>query len=67
MNDAQRFAIRSLLDAGKTPLEAAKELDIHFHIVRAFCEREQLEPRKFFVATEVRKATAEDAYWPPEC
>lgn len=67
MTDAQRYAIRSLLNAGKTPLEAARELDIHFHIVRAFCERNGLEPRKFFIATEVRKATAADSYWRPEC
>lgn len=67
LNDIQQFAVRSLLNAGKTPLEAAKELDIHFHIVRAFCECNGLEPRKYFVAMGVRKAVQEDAYWPPEC
>lgn len=63
MTESDKAVIHSLLDAGNTPLDAAKALGLQFHHVRAFCERNKLEPRKFFVAKDIRKSTYADAFW----
>lgn len=66
MTEAQKSEIRAKLDSGMTPLETSYALGIAFHLIKDFCWRESLQPRIFFIAKEIRKATYADIYWPPE-
>lgn len=64
MTPAQKEILSSWLDQGKTPLEFAEAFDVPFHEVRMYCDRMDLEPRKFFIAVGVTKARRSDEYWP---
>lgn len=73
MTNAEKAAVRYYLLHGMTPLEISTHLRLHWHEIKMLCEREGLQPSRgrnipgyFKIAVNVRKATLDDAYGPPE-